>query len=252
MSVRIINKYRVFCETEHANVYGWGDTTPVVCPNNNTHTINTASIAIVDSINSSAVTISQDKGQTGGNFRCETVKIVIKPNTIENFDFSWPFDMSVSALHFTTNSQHIGDSITTYIAPNTIVGYITQDANVGDTVIHVSPTVLQYINIGYLMSLFNGVQVSNLGYVLGKDEVNGTITTESPNTIQFAAASPTYVTQVISNIHEFEIGDPNKYDIGQSLLEGGLIPANTTVRLSYNNKSLTDVKSFIFYFEYFY
>jgi hypothetical protein len=249
---RTINKYRCLCITENTSVYTWGEVAPTVCPNNNTHSIDNSTVTIVDSVNDNSVTILQDKGLTGGNFRCETCKAVVKPNSTESFDFSWPFDMSVATVHFVTNAQHIGDEITSIIAPNTIVGYITQDASIGNTLIHVSPTVIQFLNIGYLIKLFDGINVSSLGYVVAKDPVNYTITTTIGSTNDFSASFPTYVMIEISNIHSFEIGDPNKYDIGQSVIGSGLIPANTVMRLQYKNKSKTDAKAFIFYFEYFY
>jgi hypothetical protein len=249
---RTINKYRCLCVTESAVVYTWNDNPPTVCPNNNTHAIDLSTITIVDSVNDTDVTISQDKGLTGGNFRCETVKAIIKPNREQTFDFVWPFDMAVSALHFVTNAQHIGDTITSLISPDTVVGYITQPVNIGDCIIHTNQTVIENLRVGYLASLNDGVHGCPLGYVTGIDAVNFTITTQKPSSVAFSADSPTYVSLDISNIHEFEIGDPNKYDIGQSLIQGGLIPANTVIRLIYKNNSKSDAKSFIFYFEYFY
>jgi hypothetical protein len=249
---RIVNKYRATCTTENTSVYVWGTEPPTTCPNNIAHTIDSSSITIVDSVNDTTVQISQDKGLTGGNFRSETCKLIAKPNGIQSFDFSWPFDMSVSTVHFVTNAQHIGDEITSIIAPNTIVGYITAPVSIGDTIINVSPTVLQYVFIGYIVKLYDGINMSHMGYVLSKDIVNGTITLQTPSTHEFSPISPTYVMLEISNIHSFEIGDPNKYDIGQSVIGSGLIPANTVIRIQYKNKSKTDAKSFIFYFEYFY
>lgn len=53
-----VHRYRVFCETEQTNVYTWDTVQPTVCPNNNTHTINTGSIAIIDNINTSQTEIT--------------------------------------------------------------------------------------------------------------------------------------------------------------------------------------------------
>jgi hypothetical protein len=58
-----VNRYRVFCETEQTNVYIWSTLPPIVCPNNNTHTINTDSIVIVDNINTKQTELS-DNTQT--------------------------------------------------------------------------------------------------------------------------------------------------------------------------------------------
>lgn len=48
----LINKYRVYCQTEAAYVYGWYQTAPTVCPNNNTHTIDLNATVIVDILDS--------------------------------------------------------------------------------------------------------------------------------------------------------------------------------------------------------
>jgi hypothetical protein len=53
-----VHRYRVFCETEQTNVYTWDTLQPTVCPNNNTHTINTGSIVIVDNINTTQTEIT--------------------------------------------------------------------------------------------------------------------------------------------------------------------------------------------------
>jgi hypothetical protein len=47
-----IYKYRVFCETENAYVYGWNTVAQTTCFNNNSHTINQSITSIVDIITS--------------------------------------------------------------------------------------------------------------------------------------------------------------------------------------------------------
>ena len=41
-------KYRIYCETESTYAYIWAETEPTVCPNNNTHTIDSGSITIIE------------------------------------------------------------------------------------------------------------------------------------------------------------------------------------------------------------
>lgn len=53
-----VYRYRLFCETEQANVYTWNTLQPTICPNNNTHTINTESITVVDNINTTDTRIT--------------------------------------------------------------------------------------------------------------------------------------------------------------------------------------------------
>jgi hypothetical protein len=44
----IVNKYRIWCNTESANVFGWAETEPTTCPNNTGHSIDTSKTAIVE------------------------------------------------------------------------------------------------------------------------------------------------------------------------------------------------------------
>lgn len=249
---RTIHKYRCYCLTENTVVFLWSDSAPQFCPNNTQHTLDGNSVTVVETVSDKVMEISQDRGLTGGNFRAETVRAICKPNMAQTFDFSWPFNISVHTLHFVTNAQHIHDSISCIISPNTIIGYITANVNQGDTTFNVSPTVLANCEVGYIVSLFDGTCKCNLGYVIQKNFQSGTITCQKASTHNFSMTSPTYVMLEIRNINEFEIGEPNKYDIGQSLIQGGLIPANTIVRLEYHNRSKTDAKLFVAYFEYFY
>jgi hypothetical protein len=249
---RTINKYRCYCLTENTIVFVWNDAPPQFCPNNAQHNLDGNSVAIVETVSDKTMQISQDRGQTGGNFRSETVRAICKPNMTQTFDFSWPFNISVHTLHFVTNAQHIHDKLSCIISPNTIIGYITANVNEDDTIINVSPTVLENCEVGYILSLYDGAKKCCLGYVIQKNYLSGTITCQKPASSTFSAMSPTYVLLEIRNINDFEIGEPNKYDIGTSLIQGGFIPANTIVRMEYQNKSKTDAKLFVAYFEYFY
>lgn len=56
--INTVNKYRLFCETESAYVFGWSETTPTICFNNAVHAIDTSSIVIVDSISDKSVEIN--------------------------------------------------------------------------------------------------------------------------------------------------------------------------------------------------
>lgn len=62
-----VYRYRVYCETEESNAYIWDTTPPILCPNYNTHTINTDSITIVDQVNTTQTEITNlasDNNQT--------------------------------------------------------------------------------------------------------------------------------------------------------------------------------------------
>jgi hypothetical protein len=54
----IAYQYRLYCNTEAAYVYGYNTSTPTVCPNNNTHTIDNTTITIVQTVSSPTVSVS--------------------------------------------------------------------------------------------------------------------------------------------------------------------------------------------------
>lgn len=53
-----VNRYRVFCTTEATNVFGWNTSKITACPNNNTHTIDSNSIVIVDSVSTNSTFVN--------------------------------------------------------------------------------------------------------------------------------------------------------------------------------------------------
>lgn len=52
--------YRIYCNTESAYTYVWKESTPSVCPNNNTHSINTETISVIDNVHSAAGIFDND------------------------------------------------------------------------------------------------------------------------------------------------------------------------------------------------
>lgn len=53
-----VNYFRFYCTTESNYVYKWDTTNPSTCPNNNSHTIDSNSITIIDSVKTNNVTIT--------------------------------------------------------------------------------------------------------------------------------------------------------------------------------------------------
>lgn len=58
MSQKTVYRYRSFCQTENAYVYGWDTAPPTTCPNNTLHTIDTNSIVAVDSVSDSSIHVA--------------------------------------------------------------------------------------------------------------------------------------------------------------------------------------------------
>lgn len=246
-----VYQYRIFCNTESQNVYQWGTVAPTTCPNNTAHSINPNSISVVDQIASNAVKIQSESVPTGGYFRSETFKVIAAGNTTTASQFVWPFNISLLMVSCTTTSEHEGDSITAEVPSNLTVGAITQDVSIGDTVLNVSLSVINYVAIGFYISITDGTNTDTLNRIISIDKINNKITLETASTHNYSAATPTYVSMTVSPLHDFEFGPPQTYHLGQSSLGASHIPANVPIVVKYTNIT-ADTKMLIFNCEYLY
>lgn len=246
-------KYRIYCITEATNVYQWAETPPTTCPNNTAHTINPESISVIAVRAPDAVKIKQENTPTGGNFMAESVTITIAPgpNVTTTIAPTWPFDITLSNISFTTTAAHEGDSISAQGANNITVGALAQDVIAGTTTLAVTQTVIDNTNIGYYVRLTDGVNIDNLGRVLAIDKTNNTLTVEIPTTQVFSAATPTVVQLSIYAIQNFKLGPPTRYELAKSKISGFHIPVGQLTVFSYTNTT-ADPKTLVIDYEYFY
>lgn len=54
MSTTVVNKYRLYCNTEATHVYAWDTSAPTTCPNNDQHNIDTNSVTVIDTVSEEA------------------------------------------------------------------------------------------------------------------------------------------------------------------------------------------------------
>jgi len=242
-----VNQYRFFCTSENINVYTWGISTPLVCPNNNTHQINTDSIAIIDSVSNLNANIIQSTG-TGTSYKCYSYMITIPPHQTVTEIYSWPININVMTINFTTVESQFGDIIQCYIAPKATIGVITQSIQIGDTTFYASSNFTQYLKPGYLVQVTNGSQIIILGTCTSINAVTNTFTTNTPaNLSMTVGGAPCYLQMTIHNV-KFIIGHADSTRLATKHLGSSYLPANIKVALEYQNNHDTEVK-FIFFFE---
>ncbi|MEX0672348.1 MAG: hypothetical protein WD068_03240 [Candidatus Babeliales bacterium] len=248
--------YRIYCQTEESNVYVWKESTdsaPAVCPNHPDHVINGESVLVIEERLPNAIKIQEETIATGGHYRAETATLIV-PAGINETGFvvkSWPFNISALSVNFTTDSSNEGDIVTIVAYEDTIVGALTASVAPNDTVLYVTTTVVENVNIGFYVKLFDGVQVEDLGRVIAIDETALTLTVETPCTKDFSAASPTYVQMMVKPIDNFELGRPYRYQLGLAAIGGSHLAANKSVKAIYTNKS-TSAKKLVIDYEYLY
>lgn len=249
MSSRDINNYRLFCNTENSFVTVWNINTPSACPNNNTHLIDNDSVTIIDNINSNSTSIIQYNNDINGNFRIESKMLFIPANQIITQTYSWPYNISVMTIGLTSAKENIGDVVNVYIAPNTVIGAITQHINVGDTIIHVSPTVVKHLNVGFLVKITDGTSVLDLGECIFIDPVTYIIRCINSANISMNAGS--YLQMTIHNVKNIYLYNSEQFKIGEKHVSSQSLPKNINVQISYQNNSNVD-KHFMFYYEFLY
>lgn len=248
MATLILYKWRVYCATDSKYEYIWLDETqaePTTCPVNTAHTITAAQTSIIDTRVPDVVNIKQEDVATGENYMWDTKAFDALPNQISTMTITYPIPVSVIEARFVPADENKGDVWSWVIAPDTTVGALTQNVAVSDTVIHVSSTVTDNIKIGFYANLFDGANTEELGRVVAMDGAAGTITVETASTQAFSAATPTYVRMNIYFLKDVEIGHPWQTIYGEGKIKSSHVPANTPVRVSYDNKSTTVTKRIV-------
>ena len=251
MSSRTLNQYRLFCITENIHIDTWSESPPSICQHNNSDTIDTSSIVIIDSISSNDVNIVQSTpGFTGEFYRSQGFNLVIPPNTIASKVFSWPFNITLLTFSMQLNSANEGDTVNLFVAPNTTIGSITRNITQGDTVIYVSSTVLSNIHFGHNVTITNGNQKIEMGECINIDLVNGILTCDTPANISIMSGA--YVQSSRHTLKDFYINSSNIiYTLANKTINGMSLPKNTNNTIYYNNTSNTS-KNFAFSIEFLY
>lgn len=151
--------------------------------------------------------------------------------------YTMPFPVAMMAFEYSPTSDMIGDYFTVCIAPRTTVGAITATVNTGDTVLNVSPTVVENVKLGYKIMLDDGGVQENVGYVSAIDTVNNTITVSDAVTNTFLVSSPTYVKITICMVDRVRIGGLGVFELGASKIGGSYLPAGTPWSIEYENNN---------------
>lgn len=238
MTSRTVNNYRLFCNTENKFVTVWGEIKPTFCPNNKQDLIDLSSITIIDSVNSNSVNIIQHTDGIQGLYRVESKSLFIPSRQTVSEDVTYDIPISILSMTFTTTKQNTGDMINCYIAPNTTIGFITNNISNGDTIIHVSPTVITNIKRGYVVTITNGTIILNMGECISINTVNNTIKCNIQSNSNINAGAFLQIT--VHNVKNFLVGPPSSISFNSKTLESTLIPANTIMRIVYQNNSNID------------
>ena len=230
--------YAGYCAACGSNVTTAGMEPPAVCPLDVHHALDPASVVrlarVIDESAVTTVRVQEEYMPTQGNFRTQAFRLEIAATAApQTFDFNVPFDVCVTSIKFSSAEAHRGDCVDSYIVVAPPIGYLTQGADAGATTLHVSNTVLNAADPGYVL-LLAGAGGQELGEVRGMDKLGGTVDVEHA----LAAPAPAYtpLQMMIHPVKDYWIEEPTQHTLGSSLSGGSSKPAATTFfRVVYRN-----------------
>jgi len=247
-----VNRYRVYCTTDSKHEYQWAETEPTTCPVNTGHSIDSAKTAIVQIMADNEVVIQEEQTKTGAHYQAQSFELSVPASTgWHELNISFPFPISMLSAEWIGKTDYDGDSAQFIIAPDTTTGAIASDVAALDTVINVAQSVIDNTQVGYHLKLDDGTNVDDLGRVVSIDDGANQVTMETAAVNSFLAATPTYVKQTVKMVPHICLHPSGRVQLGESKIGGSYIPANTVIRLRYNNLTGT-AKTFSVIIEYLY
>jgi hypothetical protein len=233
--------YRAHCIEENIDITEWGTSPPTLCPNDHSNReLDPNSISIVNTISQQQFTALEN---SDGWYQATSFVMDIPAGatgTVYTKDTSWPADIIIWQTDIYTDNtiDGTGDVIDLIAAPDTIIGAITVGANIGDTVLNMSPTVFGILTRGIDITITDGTNRNELGYVISINIINNTVTVQNPLTNNFAPGSLIYLN--IHTIRHLYVNKlVNRYNFGKKGFKGKIVPANTCLRLCYTNTTGT-------------
>jgi len=248
-------KFRMYCVTESNFVDFWSyDDPPTACPNSYKHEIDKTKLYKLDERyvgRKNVVYIKEEETPTQGNYRYECIKYNVSSNADQILDYRFPYPINMLEVKIKSNEHHRGDVLNCTVVPDMPVGYLLSNANIGDSNLYVSNTVLSYMKIGYHTGLINRTNGHNedLDEVLVKNDANNMISTQYCLSNAYPAGS--YVKMHVNIIKNLEFQDPEWYIIGDRKIGASYLPGKTTLRMYYSNSNLQE-KELLLYTQYLY
>jgi hypothetical protein len=254
---REIVHWKIYCDTEKQYTYGYTDllTPPTTCFNNHTHVVSTHPIPI-EKIYNNNTRIQEEWTETGGHLQLDTHTFDIPAGTtgdITYYNASYPHPINMVSTSLCPKENNLGDYVTADVGHHTTIGVLTESIGFGITGgitgFGVSPTVLDYLEIGYLVTITNGVTASEMGRCVMIDKINKKISTEFPTNANYLPGS--YIQQTVEMIRKIEFTHPQIIIIGGDKIGSSYVPPNIIGRIKYTNNN-GQAKKFTFYNEYLY
>jgi hypothetical protein len=246
MTDTTVYNYKIYCNTESTYVSGWGTALPTQCYNNSSHSVNTNSVQLIQTVSTAKVQIDQKIQAVNGRFHVQSIQFTATPNTTTDYTFTFDTTMSLNSFNFMVSAYDTNDCLCIIVSPDTPLGLITQNKSIGDTVINVPSATVAYMNPGLYITLTDGTNTNGPTKILSKDLIANTITIKNALTNNFSSTN----TQLLLNYYclkDLPIASTNLYTFGSEIINSSNVPAGTTTKFRYKNTSLLASKSVVVY-----
>jgi len=230
MNEKRLFEFRVYCNVEQAYLTTWEEAEPAACPHNAAHALDHSKTLVIDSIISGSIEASIREealeSNTGGRFRCRTFQIAV-PALADPapFDISWPYPVSIMAGTYFPPEASIGDEVDVLGAPDTVIGALVATEPAGETVLAVSPTVLDNAFPG----AWAKVADQDVGEIRAVDKIAGTITV---SVALDADRSPGDLIRMTTKFADrLRLNSVDAQTIGDTKIGSTFLPANRVLRI---------------------
>lgn len=152
-------------------------------------------------------------------------------------DYTFPYDIAMLDMEYTPTTDQQGDYFSVCVAPETVIGAITSDVAINDTVINVSSTVIENLAEGFCFEIWDGTNLSDCEAVIagGIDPIAGTVSVAVGAQHAFAAATPSYIRMDVPVVEHVYLIGTSRVELGSSKIGGSFVPAGTAIRFRYYN-----------------
>jgi len=186
--------------------------------------------------------VSEHREGTGEHYDVRPLAFDVAASSEDHIEIAFDYPIRLNTLHMTARNDGDSGYMTIGGDGGLVIGNITANITAGDTVINVSQTAVDNIDVGYCLHLSDGTNTEE-GRVVAKDVVNKTLTLKAGTTNAYLAATPTYCAVIVRLGYEDLEFDANEEIIFGAYSQGGpLLAAGTKLRLYYNNTGGSQVR----------
>jgi hypothetical protein len=242
-----INQWEIFCETENKFVQFLsisGNPPPIVCPNNNEHTITNNRTFLEKVIQQEELKIKEETIPTQGFYKVEGKIMNCPANIVSTQETILKRPASTLAFYASTVPANYKDTLDVYVNLG-IIGVLSQNLEQNSSSISIITPIFENIPVGF--EIYIGETC--FGEILAKNSENNTLTVEIPASQQYTTGTPVSLKNRM--MKNFIIGLCPRYEFGLSTIGGTYMSSSYTVTTHYTNISNED-KTLIYYVEYLY